>query len=255
MFTKARILIILILLSLSHAHAKSMIETNSSLKFQESTLSETFENIRYGITGGGTYFLINNTSSYSQSDERISKNYDTGLTIGLMSEFKINEYLFFQTELSFVQVNSNFEYQNEGPGGVYDADGNPYNDVYYYDDEIELNILEFPLLAKIKWPLNDTFQPYLKAGPQIGFLLSSNKKQHWKWMAESDFSNVFHESTSEEDISNNFKSFNAGINIGVGFNINFFNIYTRYQLGLTDQSNNTPKSNANGLFYGISIFL
>lgn len=248
MIFRNKLLIILFFLSTSQVFAQSQVPRKSSL-------SETLGNIRYGLIVGGNYFKINKISSYAQADEQFSKSYGTGFMLGLLAEIEVNKYIALQPEIAFSQKVSNFEYQSDLGSDRMDENGNNIRDLVYQDSRVKISALEIPIMTKMKWNLSRVKQAYLELGPQIDFLLNNSKEYHFKYIAETTPPTVLSEGHSQESLSERTHSVNIGLNIGLGINIHFLSIFSRYQMGLTDISKDTPNSKANGIYFGVGIYL
>lgn len=173
--------------------------------------------VTFGIRGGLSYYSseidfsvellgVSESSSVS-SDSRF------GFAAGIFSEIPISDLFSFQPELLFVQKGGK---DGGDPGGQLEGEeGEGQN-----GGNLALNYLDLPLLARINLPVDGDFDPYITAGPSVGYLLSINVDE-----------------TAEEipiDPEEFYKSFNAGFVIGAGADIGSFTMDLRYDIGLTN---------------------
>lgn len=122
-----------------------------------------------------------------------------------MAEIKISEKFSLQPELL---------YSGQGYDTGIDTEGT-----------IALNYLNIPVIAKYYV----TKKLSLKAGPQIGFLLSTKGGTH--------------------DYKDLFKTTDFGVNLGIGYKIdNSLNFGARYVLGLSNINDVGGTTNKNGVF-------
>jgi len=101
------------------------------------------------------------------------------------------------------------------PGLIYSAQGADYSESSF-SGTVALDYLNIPVLGTYEVAEGLT----LKAGPQIGFLLSAKDKED----GEPDF-----------DVKDFVKSTDIGVNFGLGYELeNGLNFNATYNLGLTD---------------------
>lgn len=101
-----------------------------------------------------------------------------------------------------------------------------------YSQKLNLNYITVPVMFQYK----ATPQFYLEAGPEFGFLVSSDSKTTWNNST----------STAELD-KDNFNNFNMGVGLGAGFDITKnVGINARYVAGFSDvtKPSSDPSTNA-----------
>lgn len=101
-----------------------------------------------------------------------------------------------------------------------------------YSRKLNLNYITVPVMFQYK----ATPQFYLEAGPEFGFLVSSDSKTTWNNST----------STAELD-KDNFNNFNMGVGLGAGFDITKnVGINARYVAGFSDvtKPSSDPSTNA-----------
>lgn len=152
----------------------------------------------------------------------------TSFHLGGMAEIPVTDKLSVQPELLFSSQ------------GAKDGDAS-----------LVFNYLNVPIMGKYYV----TNELSLEAGPQIGYLLSANLK-----FETADFGDPLPNTTSQrnaaqatetEDVKNDVKSLDFGLNIGLGYKMdNGLNFGARYNLGLADANNieDSTGSFMNGVF-------
>lgn len=151
------------------------------------------------------------------NDDNVSYNSKAGLHAGLIGHIHFTRQIALQPEL------------------LYSAQGAQY-DIAGVNTKINLAYINVPLM--VQYMFDNGFR--LQAGPQIGFLVN----------AKSKINNTTY------DIKNNFKTADIALGIGVGYvePSSGLGIDARYNVGLTDISENTAYKSTNrgfqiGLFY------
>jgi hypothetical protein len=105
-----------------------------------------------------------------------------------------------------------------------------------WDAYLNMNYLRLPLLYNIYFGKDDClFRPKIFGGISTGFLLSA--RQSLKYSKEDNL--VIVDSSSDKNISNEFRKLDLGIVIGSGFTYKMasqvsFNLDVRYQYGIQD---------------------
>ena len=113
-----------------------------------------------------------------------------------------------------------------------------------FDDDFEFNLayLSVPVMGRYNLGSGDT-SPYIVVGPEFGFLLS----------AKSKFGD------EEEDVKDDFKSLDLGLNIGAGVSMNMgatpMFVEVRYSLGLSDINDIPDDSDITVKTTGIQFFV
>lgn len=167
------------------------------------------QEIQFGAKGGVNFANFT-------GDDAGSPDMRTGLLFGGVVEIPITDTFSFQPEL------------------LYSAQGAKEKDSYEgmnYTVTIKADYLNLPLMAK--YYVAEGFS--IEAGPQVGFLMSAKAK------GEAGGS------SAEEDIKDQFKGIDFGVNFGLGYKLeNGLNFGARYNLGLADipDSDNVSLKNA-----------
>jgi hypothetical protein len=140
------------------------------------------------------------------SDPRI------GYHVGGYLNKSISEHVIFQPELLISSVGSKTKESGTDPDfGDYSIEGNA-----------QLTYLTLPVMFVFN--LNENVN--LQAGPQLGFLMAAKLK----YDIESDFISM----SGSEDVKEQFKPIDFGVNVGVGVNFGLINAALRYNLGLSE---------------------
>lgn len=138
----------------------------------------------------------------------------TSFHIGAVAEIEISDKFSIQPEL------------------VYSAQGAKSSDGDI-DVTLSLDYLNIPVMAKFY--VAEGFS--LEAGPQVGFLMSAKAKA--EFMGDS----------AENDIKDDFKSIDFGLNFGAGYKLeNGLNFSARYNIGLSNIAEESDNSVKNGVF-------
>ena len=190
---------------------------------------------KFGIKGGLNLANVNFTGDNSSL---VNPKTLYGFHIGGFVEIKVSDTFSFQPELL---------YSSQG----FTEDETGYIDGYYYDAEgkTKLDYLNIPLMAKFY----ATKQFSLEFGPQIGILLSA--KQEFNVTVKNG--NETFSDSSSEDIKDDLKSSDFGLNFGAGYDFTEkFSAGLRYNVGLSniadfeDQGNSKAKNNVFSLSVG-----
>ncbi|MCH7819320.1 MAG: PorT family protein, partial [Candidatus Marinimicrobia bacterium] len=111
-----------------------------------------------------------------------------------------------------------------------------------FETELNLAYLSVPVMVRYNLGSEDT-SPYIVVGPEFGFLLSAKSK---------------FDGEPEEDVKDDFKSLDLGLNIGAGVSMNMGTMpvfaEVRYSLGLSnieDNNDSTTKTTGIQLFVGM----
>ena len=140
------------------------------------------------------------------SDPRI------GYHIGGYINTNLSEQILFQPELLISSVGSKTKESGTDPDlGDYSVEGNA-----------QLTYITLPVMFVLN--LNDKVN--LQAGPQLGFLMAAKLK----YDIESDFIDM----SGTEDVKEQFKPIDFGINVGLGATFGLINATLRYNLGLSE---------------------
>lgn len=167
------------------------------------------QKIQIGVLGGPN-FADMNLKSESGEDQTTSSH--TYFGIGGIADFQIGPLFNIQVEPMYLRKG----------GRVMASNGDPNID-------IKMSFLEVPVFIKLVF--GQIVQPYVKAGPTIGFLLNST--------AEADISGPGPGTAKyEADLKKVLESMNIGLGVGAGLTIPFGNntlfLDGRYTFGLKD---------------------
>jgi hypothetical protein len=151
------------------------------------------------------------------NDNNVSYNSKAGVHAGLIGHIHFTRQIALQPEL------------------VYSVQGAQY-DIAGVNTKINLAYINVPLM--VQYMFDNGFR--LQAGPQIGFLANAKSKTN----------------NSSTDIKDSFKKVDAALGAGIGYvePSSGLGIDARYNIGLTDISENTAFKSTNrgfqiGLFY------
>jgi hypothetical protein len=147
-----------------------------------------------------------------------------GFVLGGFAAVKLSDKFIFQPELLF-------SFQGSAYRNYYDF-GNVQS---YEQDNLNLNYLLVPIMAK--YYVAKKFS--IEVGPQFGFLLTARTN----FFSYTDAGNGYVDSESE-DVKDQFKTFDFGINIGGGYDFtDKWGIGLRYNFGLNNAVQNSDGSN------------
>lgn len=175
------------------------------------SVNSSAQKINFGIKAG-----LNVAMLTGNADEIMSSN--TGFFAGTLLEFKILGKIAIQPELLFSAQGAKFESKN-----------------LTFATTTKMNYLILPIMVKY-YPKAGLF---IEAGPQAGFLISSNRD------VENRITNV----TTSENIKEATKDFDMSANVGIGYDI-FDKVVAqiRYCIGLTNTSTLENTDMKNGVF-------
>lgn len=135
-----------------------------------------------------------------------------GFNVGGYLTFDLTESITIQPELLINSVGSKYSESGTDPDlGNYSIDGS-----------FQLTYLTFPVMFIVH--LND--QINLQAGPQLGALLAAKAK----FDIESDFITT----SGSDDVKEQFKAIDFGLNFGLGATFGLVDASIRYSLGLAE---------------------
>jgi hypothetical protein len=182
-----------------------------------------------GLKGGIIIANVNATGEISGSLSWKSVN---GLIIGGFASIRVNDYFFLQPEIYYSQKGTKFE---ELILGV------------KYRDELKLDYVEIPVLAKFRLITKGNVFPSLFAGPYAAFKLSAKEEQEIAGVKETDDA----EGVKSSDFG---LVFGGSIDIKVGKMALILDV--RYDLGLAkilDEEGESMKNNAFIAMVGIGF--
>ncbi len=173
-----------------------MLTAAAVMAFAFSNAQET----RFGVKGG---LNISNLGGDVEDNSAI-----LGFHVGGFAEIKLSEKFAIQPELLFSTQGSKIEDSGED---------------YSAEDKLNLSYINLPIMAKFF--VAPKFS--LEAGPQIGFLVSAKDKYEETYLGETI--------SSDEDVKDNFKSIDFGLNLGAGFDFTEnLSAGVRYNIGLSN---------------------
>lgn len=170
---------------------------------------------RFGVKGGL------NLSSMSLKSEGIGfdSKLAAGFNLGLISELSLNENLFLQ------------------PGLLFTTKGSKYKD---FDARYSTNNIEIPINLLYKIGTGST-KFFGFAGPYIGYAVSGKYKE------DGVSSNIKFYGDNRE-----MNAFDLGLNVGLGVEVQNFQISAQYGLSLTDLAPGSSDTSKNRVL-GVSI--
>lgn len=172
-------------------------------------LNQTFsQEIMFGAKAGINFANI-------VGDDADDVSMTTKFHFGVVAEIPLSDKFSVQPELIYSAQGGKFE-------ETFSESGFTYNE----EDTYKFNYLNLPIMAKYYFANGFS----LEVGPQIGFLLSAK--------VDYDYSETFEGETysesGEEDIKDDLKSIDFGLNFGLGYKLdNGLNFTARYNVGLT----------------------
>jgi len=168
----------------------------------------------FGVKGGMNLAKISNVEEEGWS---IDSKIRPMLYVGAFVEHKFNDRFGLSPE---------FVYSGQGVK-TEETEREYWGEGYTkYENKFILNYLNIPVLAKIY--VVDSLS--IDVGPQFGFLVTAKLKDKLT-DASSDGSTIYE---GEEDIKDDFNTFDMALGVGATYNIGKFMIQGRYNLGLTD---------------------
>lgn len=183
-----------------------------ALGFSESQAQDT----RFGLKGGLTYYKstvdvdLGIISIDLESDSRI------GFTGGFFIEYPLSDLISIQPEILFIQKNQKESDDFFDLNGFDDFDDDPLV-------ETTLTYIDVPVLLKVNIPLEGNVQPFITAGPYLGYLLDAKDNIN----GDDDFDDF-------GSIKDFIKDFNYGLIIGAGVNFGNLFLELRYDMGLAN---------------------
>lgn len=163
---------------------------------------------------GGAAGLNLANESVGDLPEGESKSMRPGLRIGGSVDYQVTPMVSVGTGLVYQMKGANYDWK----------DGNDTG-----EGASKLTFLTIPMTARAVFP-GTAFRPYVKAGPQVGLLLSA------KHSAKGTYDGFDYD--EETDVKDNLKSMEIGFEVGGGVMIPFGDLMASaevaYDLGLTD---------------------
>jgi len=158
--------------------------------------------------------------------EGVSFDAVTKFGVGGIMLYPLSEVLDLQVEAMYLLKGSKAEFDFFGT---------------VFESELNLAYLSVPVMVRYNLGSEDT-SPYIVVGPEFGFLLSAKVKVD----------------DIEEDLKDDFKSLDLGLNIGAGVSMDMGTtpmfVEVRYSLGLSnieDNDDSTTKTTGIQLFVGM----
>ena len=165
--------------------------------------------------------------SFDPDPEGFSFDAATKFGVGGIMLYPLSEVLDLQVEAMYLLKGTKAEFDFLGT---------------VFEMELNLAYLSVPVMVRYNLGSEDT-SPYIVVGPEFGFLLSAKGKFGGE---------------PEEDIKDDFKSLDLGLNIGAGVSMDMGTMpvfaEVRYSLGLSDIDDNdagTTKTTGIQLFVGM----
>ena len=167
---------------------------------------------RFGLKGGATFYKGTIEVGLSGFNIESTSDAKLGFAGGIFAEFPLNDFISIQPEVLYMQKNS------KESDDFFDTGFDDFDD---FDDEsasTNLSYIDVPLLLKLNVPLDGNIQPYIAAGPFVGYLLDAKAK------VEGD----------EEDLKEFMKDINYGVIFAAGINFGKIGVEFRYDMGLAN---------------------
>ncbi|MTI32478.1 porin family protein [Xanthovirga aplysinae] len=173
------------------------------------------QDLSLGIRGG-----LNMTGLY---DAPVDLNWGSGYSIGAFTQARWGVFA-IQPEVLFTSVSSKYQLYGYDIGGINEE----FLEMPFAEVEDKLYYLQIPIMAKL-YLGNSGFN--IEAGPQIGVSLGGKRS----FSTSSEFNDSF--GINPTDIGSgditNLNPIDLGLNFGVGYEINGFDINARLNYGLT----------------------
>jgi hypothetical protein len=174
-------------------------------------LAANAQNFYYGLEGGVNFADLDLKAS-SGTDQLTSSQ--TGFAFGGIFGHTLNNTLSLEVEVMYLQK-----------GATQMANStNPNIDIY-------MSVLEIPLFVKASF--GDAVRPYVKAGPSLGFILSSEAETEYGGTVAGQSVQTY-----QADLNNVLKNIDVGLSIAAGVSFLVGNsrlfIEGRYSQGLVD---------------------
>lgn len=169
-----------------------------------------------------------NMASFNGKD--VSNNdYKVGFSAGIYGHFPITDQFAIQPEVNFTRIGGKSKDEVVEAGNL----------TIKNKDEITLDYIQVPLMFKF-YPAASRFN--IEAGPQVGFNLYASNKQ-----SSSVLGNTVVTTETKQDIQNDIKNFDFGVNFGLGYNVtDNINVGARYYMGLTRITENVANGTQTG---------
>jgi len=168
------------------------------------------ENVQFGLKSGLNFASLNGDSS-----DEINLDPRIGFHIGGFVEIPVSEKFSFQPELLYSTQGAKLKDTDDFGAGLGDVE---------IDGVFKLDYINIPLMAKFY--AAEGFS--IEAGPQIGFLVSSESETDATFNNGQTISN-------KEDLKEFTSSIDFGINLGIGYKLESgLNFGARYNLGLSN---------------------
>jgi hypothetical protein len=139
--------------------------------------------------------------------------YQEGVAVGAFLDIPVSDMVILQPGLNYVQKGASASGQEDGGS---------------YETELDLGIIEIPLLLKINIPTDGRVTPHLLVGPAIGFKTGCEISWSFRFQGESE--------SDTEDCDDETKSIDFGGMFGAGVGITAgpgeVVLGARYNLGL-----------------------
>lgn len=158
----------------------------------------------WGIKGGVNFASMR----FSAGGLDFSPESVTGIHIGIIGEFNLQESLYFNTGLLYSLKGYKIE------GSLFDLEETD-------EEKLTVNYLEIPMNLAYKFPIKDNSSFFIQAGPYLGYALSGKSKS---------------EGLSEElDFGDQgMRRFDFGLGFGAGVGFGALVTSLHYQLGLAN---------------------
>jgi len=200
--------------------------------------------IRFGLISGLN--LANVSLSPRDFEDDFNFSSLTAIGFGGVLDLRVAENIALQLEPMFLQKGARFDVVSHE---LEDGEVNLYQNI----GKARLSYLEIPAMLKVAFGAG-TAQPYVMAGPMIGFLLSSKLSGAYQGIDNED------SGTFDEEFETSLfplKSIDFGLAFGAGIKIPAGNssifIQGRYGLGLTDISDERNIDDTDDDLFGISL--
>lgn len=174
------------------------------------TVVASAQGVYLGIKGGGVISKI-------RSEKLADENPQPGYMAGLALDYEFISNMSIQSGIYFVTKGAEYTTENAG----------------FEDVDAKMYYLQIPLHYAYKIPLSGTTRFNVNAGPYVAAGIGGKTKVSGDTSQEYD---TFHKIEDGQYVGLGYKSFDAGVGIGIGFEFNSFTLDVGWDVGLVNIS-------------------
>nr|WP_313791276.1 porin family protein [Lacinutrix neustonica] len=131
------------------------------------------QNMDKSTLSWGYYFGVNNLDykiDYNSDEEEIQTEKTFGFNVGLVGDFRVNDYINLRLEPGLVIAGRNLMYPESYFDGIDDTNKSDFL------REVKSTYVYFPLLVRFSTQRINNFKPFITFGVATSINLSSNEK-------------------------------------------------------------------------------